>query len=132
MKLDVGVAVRSYPRRGWSRHIFFEQDRSVGAAKTEGVGKRIVRIEFFRAFAHVVEVTFRVGSVAVDGAGHYARVQGEHGENGFHAAGRAEQMPDLRLGGRDGDIPRVFPENLLVALVSAMSPIWVEVACGLM
>src|SRR2546426_284208 len=47
--------------------VFLEQERGVGAAKTEGVRKRVADVGLTRLVRHVIEVAVRIRYFVVDG-----------------------------------------------------------------
>src|SRR5215472_4458113 len=78
-----------------------EDQRSVRAAKTKGIGKSDIDICRARRIGNVVEITFRIGVFQVDGWRQNLVAQGQDGNSCFQPSGSTEQMSSHGFGRAD-------------------------------
>ena len=90
-----------------------ENECRVRTAKAETVRERVLHKRLARFVRHIIQVSFRVGGVVVNRRRQFPPVDGEHGEDGFHAARRTEQMTRHRLGGTERQLICMRAEGLL-------------------
>src|SRR5471032_1112701 len=69
-----------------------ENERTVGATESEGIGEAVFDRHLTRGIGHVVEVAALAGGVQIDGRGRDLVAQGEHRENRLDHSGGAQQV----------------------------------------
>src|SRR5438132_87110 len=90
-----------------------ENECRVRTAEAETVRERVLHKRLARFVRHIIQVAFRVESVVINCRGQFPAVDGEHGEDGFYSARRAEQMTRHRLRGTERQLIRMRAESLL-------------------
>src|SRR4051812_39528899 len=90
-----------------------KQESRIRAAEAERVRQGVLDRHGALRIRDVVEIAVLVGALLVGRRRGDLVVHREGGDAGFESAGRAEQVPGYRLGGRHGDLPRVVAERPL-------------------
>ena len=89
----------------------FEQQRRIGAAESEGIGKSVLDARLTRRVGRVIEIAVRIGSFVIDGWGEHPAFGDKGCNSGFRCAGSAEEMADYRLCRTHGNFVRVIAEQ---------------------
>ena len=84
-------------------HKLFRRDAGVVAAEAERVVDDGVHLHFARGVGHVIQITFGIGRLVIDGRRDDAVFDGQRADGHFHRARRAEHVAGRALGGTDGD-----------------------------
>ncbi len=83
------------------------------AAKPKGVAKRGTYLHLASLVGDIVQVTFWVRVLVVDGWRGDAGLQRLGGQDHFHGTGRAKHVADGTLGRADGNVGGMLPEDPL-------------------
>ena len=81
------------------------------AAEAEGVVDDGVHLHLSRGVRHVIQITFGVGGLIIDGGRNDAVFDGQRANGHFHRARRAEHVAGRALRRADSDFFRVFTKN---------------------
>jgi len=81
------------------------------AAEAEGVVDDGVHLHFARGVRHVIQITFGIGILQVDGRRDETVFDGQRARGHFHRAGGAEHVAGRALGGTDSEFLCVVAKN---------------------
>src|ERR1700746_692973 len=84
---------RELTRSGWAG----EDQRRIGAPKSEGIREHVVDLALLCPFRHQIDVTGGRWVVEVQGRRYHAVANGEDRKDRLDTAGRTQQMPDGRF-----------------------------------
>ena len=86
------------------------------AAEAEGVVDDGVHRHLARGVWHIIEVTFGIGSLQIDGRRHDAVLDGQGARGHLHRTGRAQHVAGCAFGGTDDELARMVAKNRLYRL----------------
>jgi len=99
-----------------SPHKLLRRDARVVTAEAEGVVDDGVHLHFARNVGHIIQITFRIGILKIDGRRDDPVLDCKGAGGHFDRARRAEHVAGRALGGADGNFFRVVAENGLDGL----------------